>query len=91
MECLHDRYDRPRLIHQAHVRKILEVPSLKDSSGKELRKFHDTMKQHVRALKTMGHEPPGSFLTSLSLMSTLPLSGRNIVCLRQGSLPTKIY
>ena len=34
-------------------------------SGKELRKFHNTKQQHIRALKTMGHEPPGYFLTSL--------------------------
>ncbi len=36
------RYDRPRIIHQAHVRKIYEVPGLKDGSGKEIRRFHDT-------------------------------------------------
>ena len=28
--CLQGRYDRPCLIHQAHVRAILEAPSLKD-------------------------------------------------------------
>ena len=65
VECLAARYDRPRLIHQTHVRKIIETPSLKDGSGKELRRFHDTMQQHIRALKAMGHEPPGPFLTSL--------------------------
>ncbi len=47
------------------MHKILEVPTLKSGNGKELRKFHDTMQQHIRALKTMGHEPSGSFLTSL--------------------------
>ena len=36
IECLRSRYDRPRLIHQTHVRKILEAPSLKDGTGKEL-------------------------------------------------------
>ena len=50
---------------QYHVRKIIDAPSLRDGNGKELRKFHDTMQQHIRALKAMGHEPPGSFLTSL--------------------------
>lgn len=29
IECLKTRYDRPRLIHQTHVRKILDAPSLK--------------------------------------------------------------
>ena len=65
VECLRSRFDRTRLIHQTHVRKIIKAPSLKDGSGKELRKFHDTMQQHLRALKAMGHEPPGPFLTSL--------------------------
>ena len=59
------RFDRPRLIHQAHVRKIMEAPSLRDGSWKDLRRFHDTMQQHLRALQAMGHEPPGPFLTSL--------------------------
>ena len=63
--CLKSRYDRPRLIHQAHVRKILETPSLKDGNGKELRRLHDAAQQHLRALKALGHEPSGSFITSL--------------------------
>ena len=51
VECLKARYDRLRLIHQTHVRMILEAPSLKDGSGKELRRLHDTVQQHLRALK----------------------------------------
>ena len=62
---LRDRFDRPRLIHQSHVKEILDVPRLRDGSGKELRKFHDVVQQHIRALKSMGCEPPGPFLTSL--------------------------
>lgn len=63
--CLKSRYDRPRLIHQAHVQKILEIPNLKDGSGKELCRLHDTAQQHLRALNTLGHEPSSSFITSL--------------------------
>ena len=59
------RYARPHLIHQAHVRKIYELANLKEGSGKELRQLHDTVQQHLRALKAMGHEPSGSFITSL--------------------------
>ena len=44
---------------------IIESPSLKDSSGKEVQRFHDTTQQHLRALKAMGHEPSGEFITSL--------------------------
>ena len=65
ISCLKSHYDRPRLIHQAHVQRILETPSLKDRTGKELRCLHDMAKQHLRALKALGHEPSGSFITSL--------------------------
>ena len=65
VECLKARYDRPRLIHQTHVRMILEAPSLKDGSGKELRRLHDTVQQHLRALKAMDYEPSGPFITSV--------------------------
>ena len=65
VECLRSRYDRPRIIHQTHVRKIIDIPTLKHGSGKELRHLHDTAQQHVRALKSMGYEPSGAFLTSI--------------------------
>ena len=65
IDSLKARYDRPRIIHQTHVRRIYEVPSLKDDSGKELRRFHDTVQQHLRALKAMKEDPTGSFITAL--------------------------
>ena len=37
VECLLSRYNCPRLIHRAHVRVIMDAPSLKDDSSKELR------------------------------------------------------
>ena len=58
VDYLLERFDRPRLIHQTHVREIVETPCLKDGSGKELRRFHDVMQQHIRALKAMSYEPP---------------------------------
>ena len=64
IQCLKKRYDRPRLIHQAHVKCILEAPPLKEGNGKEIRKLHDCVTQHLRALKAMGHEPSGPFVTS---------------------------
>ena len=63
--CLQGRYDRPRLIHQAHVRAILEAPSLKDGDGRELRRLHDVVNQHLRALRSMDYEPSGPFITSM--------------------------
>ncbi len=65
IDCLRKRYDRPRLLHQAHVRAILDAPALKEGGGKELRRLHDTANQHLRALKSMDYEPPGSFITSM--------------------------
>ena len=60
VDTLRKRYDRPRLIHQAHVRAIFCAPALKTGSGKELRRLHDTLVQHLRALKAMKSEPSGS-------------------------------
>lgn len=65
VSCLKARYDRPRVIHRAHVRTIVDTPSLRDGSGKELRRLHDTLQQHLRALKTMKCEPDPSFITSM--------------------------
>ena len=57
IECLKARYDHPRLIHQAHVKAILEAAPLKDDTGRELQKLHDTVQQYLCALKSMGYEP----------------------------------
>ena len=64
VRCLKAKYDRPRRIHQAHVRAILEAPSLRDGNGKEIRKLHDTVLQHLHALRSMGYDPSGQFVTS---------------------------
>ena len=48
-----------------HVKCILDSPPLKEGSGRELRRLHDTVQQHIRALKALGHEPSGSFITSV--------------------------
>ena len=61
IQRLKARYDWPRLIHQTHVKAILEA---KDGTGREIRKLHDTVLQHLRALKSMGHDPSGPFITS---------------------------
>ena len=65
VDCLRKRYDRPRLIHQAHVRAIMDAPPVKDGSGRELCHLHDMVNQHMRALKSMGYDPPSHFITSL--------------------------
>ena len=62
VESLKKCYDRPRLIHQMHVRMILEAAPLKEGGGRELRRLHDTVQQHLRALKAMVYEPYGPFI-----------------------------
>lgn len=54
------------------MRRIVEVASLKDGTGREIRTLHDVVVQHIRALKSLGHEPPGLFITSLLEMKLGP-------------------
>ena len=65
VKCLTSRYDRPRLIHQTHVKMIFEAPSLKEGIRRELCRLHDAVQQHLRALKAMDYEPSGPFITSM--------------------------
>ena len=65
IESLQARYDRPRLLHQTCVKLIIDVPALKDGNGKEVRHLHDTVQQHLRALKALRNEPSGPFITSM--------------------------
>ena len=52
-----------RLIHQAHVRAIIDAPSLKDGNGRELRRLHDAANQHMRVIN-MDYSP-WTFVTSV--------------------------
>ena len=62
IECLLNRYDRPRLIHQAHVRAIMETLSLKEGNGREIRCLHDVLLQHYKAIKAMDPDNFGETL-----------------------------
>ena len=52
-------------MHQTHVGKILEISNLKEGTRKELRHLHDIAQQYLPALKSLGYEPDGSFITSM--------------------------
>lgn len=65
IECLKARYDRPRQIHQSHVKVIMEITPLKHGSGKELRRLHDVLQQHLRALDAADCVPLSQFVTSI--------------------------
>ena len=43
----------------------MDIPALKEGTGKELRKLHDAAQQNLRALQSMEYEPSGPFVTFL--------------------------
>ena len=52
----------------------MDTPPLKEGTGRELRRLHDKMQQHLRAPNAMDREPSGPFITSgikLKLDTTL--------------------
>ena len=46
------------------MKSVLDSPPLKEGTGTEIRKLHDNVVQHLRALKAMDHEPSSPFVTS---------------------------
>ena len=68
IKCLQDRYNRPRLVLQAHTTALIECPSLKEGSSRELRRIHDTWTSHTRALKVLGATLDHVYLTTLLQM-----------------------
>ena len=62
VECLKSSYHHPSIIYQTIIGMILEALPLKDSSSKELRRLHDVVQQHLRALD---YKPSGPFITSV--------------------------
>ena len=65
IKCLQKRYDKLCLLQLSHVKAIVEVTEPKEGSAKELRRLHDVSSQHLQALKVMGYDPSGPFVTSL--------------------------
>jgi len=63
--ALKNRFDRPQVIHRAHVRAILNIKPMKDGSSGELRKLHDTLQHHLRSLKAMEQLDFERFMTTL--------------------------
>ena len=44
---------------------MFEAPRLKEGTGKDLRRLHDIVTQHLRALKSMEYDLSGPFITSI--------------------------
>ena len=53
VDCLQQRYDEPRFIHQNHVSAIADAALVKSRNAKELRLLHDVVNQHVRLLRAI--------------------------------------
>ena len=52
IKCLKERYDRPRLVQEEHIRSIVDAVPVKNGSDKELRRLYaDAATQHYRVLK----------------------------------------
>ena len=66
VKCLKARFNRSHLIHRSHVQIIVDTLAKKEGNGKELRRLHNKVQQHIRALKTLGCERPGKFITSMT-------------------------
>ena len=65
IEALKARFDRPEVIHRAHVRSLVKAKYLKDGSPSELRNLYDTFQHHLRSLKALKKLNFGQFITAL--------------------------
>ena len=65
VECLLQRYDKRRFIHQNHIRAIIKAPTIKQGIAKELWLLHDTLNQHVHSLRTIKGDTFEAFVSSL--------------------------
>eukprot|EP00794_Sanderia_malayensis_P010236 gene10236-11286_t len=66
ISALKARFDRPQIIHRAHVRSLLQTRSLKDGSSSELRQLHDTFQHNLRSLKALNQLNFDQFITALA-------------------------
>ena len=51
IKCLKERYYRPRLVQEDHIRSIADSVPERNGSDKELRRLYDAATQYYRALK----------------------------------------
>ena len=63
IKCLKERYDRPRLVQEEHIRSIVDAVPVKNGSVKELRRLCDAATQHYRVLKAAKSDTFDTVLT----------------------------
>ena len=71
--ALKARFDRPQVIHRAHVRALLTVSPVQNGTSTELRQLHDTLQHHLRSLKAMDKLDIEHFMTALGESKLDPL------------------
>ena len=82
IKCLKERYDRPRLVQEEHIRRIVDAVPVKNGNDMEFRRLYDTSTQHYRALKAAKSD---SFDTVVAVIlqqkldEKTRLSGRSLV------------
>ena len=62
-KCLKERYDRPRLVQEEHIRSIMDTVPVKNGNDKELPSLYDAATQHYRALNAAKSDSFDTVLT----------------------------
>jgi hypothetical protein len=66
-ETLHEHFGKPHVIAMAHIKKLVDLPSLKSGDGQSLLEFSRHLNTAERTLKGMG----SSYTSDLNHMNTL--------------------
>ena len=67
LSCSGEHYTEAMIIQVVSTKMIPDAPSIKECTGKELWRLHDTVQQYLRALKAMDYKPSSPFITSSTL------------------------
>ena len=78
IDCLCKCYDKPCVVHQAHVNAILNIPVLRDGNCRHMCTFHDTATVYLRALKAMKLNVFDSFV--MAMLSSRLAFAPSLVC-----------
>ena len=52
-----------RIIHRSHVKALVEAPTIKTVSGKEVRRFHKVISHHIYSLRTLKEDTFKAYLS----------------------------
>ena len=52
VKFLRKNYNKPRIVHQSHVKALVEAPIIRTGSGRELQQLHNVVSCHVRSRRT---------------------------------------